>query len=65
MLMKTKKKRKRFRATNSENLPDEKFQVPDLSGVEQFFEQNQFPRKRSAEVLRPLPVLWLEDRGSD
>ena len=41
------KKQKRFRTTNSENLPDEKFQVPDLSEVEQFFEQNQFPRSEA------------------
>ena len=41
------KKEKRFRTTNSENLPEEKFQVPDLSGVEQFFEQNQFPRSEA------------------
>ena len=37
------KNQKRLRTTNSENLPDEKFQVPDLSEVEQIFEQNQFP----------------------
>ena len=41
------KKRKRFRTTNSENLPDEKSPVPDLSEVEQFFEQNQFPRSEA------------------
>ena len=41
------KKRKRFRTTNSENLPDEKSQVPDLSETEQFFEQNQFPRSEA------------------
>ncbi len=41
------KKQKRFRTTNSENLPNEKFQVPDLSEVEQFFEQNQFPRSEA------------------
>ena len=41
------KKQKRLRTTNSENLPDEKFQVPDLSEVEQFFEQNQFPRSEA------------------
>ena len=38
------KNQKRFRTTNSKNLPDEKLPVPDLSEVEQFFEQNQFPR---------------------
>ena len=38
------KKQKRFRTTNSENLPDEKSPVPDLSETEQFFEQNQFSR---------------------
>jgi hypothetical protein len=43
----TEKKQKRFRTTNSENLPDEKFQVPDSSEVAQFFEQNQFPRKEA------------------
>jgi hypothetical protein len=37
------KKQKRLRTTSSENLPDEKFQVPDLSEVEHIFEQNQFP----------------------
>ena len=41
------KKQKRLRTTNSENLPDEKFQVPDLSEVEQFFEQNQFSRSEA------------------
>ena len=41
------KKQKRLRTTNFENLPDEKFQVPDLSEVEQFFEQNQFPRNEA------------------
>ena len=41
------KKQKQFRTTNSENLPDEKFQVPELSEVEQFFEQNQFPRSEA------------------
>jgi hypothetical protein len=41
------KKQKRLRTTNSENLPDEKSQVPDLSEVEQFFEQNQFPRSEA------------------
>jgi hypothetical protein len=41
------KKQKRLRTTNSENLPDAKFQVPDLSEVEQFFEQNQFPRSEA------------------
>ena len=41
------KKQKRLRTTNPENLPDEKFQVPDLSEVEQFFEQNQFPRNEA------------------
>jgi len=41
------KKQKRFRTTNSENLSDEKFQVPDLSETEHFFEQNQFPRSEA------------------
>jgi hypothetical protein len=41
------KKQKRFRTTNTENLPDEKSQVPDLSETEQFFEQNQFPRSEA------------------
>ncbi|MDD2307431.1 MAG: hypothetical protein PHP53_22195 [Prolixibacteraceae bacterium] len=41
------KKQKRFRTTNSKNLPDEKSQVPDLSETEQFFEQNQFPRSEA------------------
>jgi len=41
------KKQKRFRTTNSEKLPDEKSPVPDLSEVEQFFEQNQFPRSEA------------------
>jgi len=41
------KKQKRFQTTNSENLPDEKSPVPDLSEVEQFFEQNQFPRSEA------------------
>jgi len=41
------KKQKRFRKTNSENLPDEKSPVPDLSETEQFFEQNQFPRSEA------------------
>ncbi|MDD2306096.1 MAG: hypothetical protein PHP53_15450 [Prolixibacteraceae bacterium] len=41
------KKQKRLRTTNSENLPDEKFQIPDLSEVEQFFEQNQFSRSEA------------------
>ena len=44
---KNEKKQKRLRTTNSENLSDEKFQVPDLSEVEQFFEQNQFPRSEA------------------
>jgi hypothetical protein len=41
------KKQKRFRTTNCENLSDEKFPVPDLSEVEHFFEQNQFPRSEA------------------
>ena len=41
------KKQKRFRTTNSKNLPDEKSQVPDLSETERFFEQNQFPRSEA------------------
>ncbi|MBW8323820.1 MAG: hypothetical protein K0M50_03555 [Prolixibacteraceae bacterium] len=41
------KKQKRVRTINSENLPEEKFQVPDLSETEQFFEQNQFPRSEA------------------
>ena len=41
------KKQKRFRTTNSENLPEEKSPVPDLSEVERFFEQNQFPRSEA------------------
>jgi hypothetical protein len=41
------KKQKRFRTTNSENLPEEKFPVPDLSEVEHFFEQNQFPHSEA------------------
>ena len=41
------KKQKRFRTTNSENLSDEKSQVPDLSETEHFFEQNQFPRSEA------------------
>ncbi len=41
------KKQKRFRTTNSENFPDEKSHVPDLSETEQFFEQNQFPRSEA------------------
>jgi hypothetical protein len=41
------KKQKRLRKTNSENLPDEKSPVPDLSETEQFFEQNQFPRSEA------------------
>ena len=41
------KKRKRFRTTNSENLPDEKSPIPDLYETEQFFEQNQFPRSEA------------------
>jgi hypothetical protein len=41
------KKQKRFRTTNSENLPDEKSPVPDISEVEQFFEQNLFPRSEA------------------
>ena len=41
------KKQKRLRRTNSENLPNEKSQVPDLSETEQFFEQNQFPRSEA------------------
>ncbi|BBE20416.1 hypothetical protein AQPE_4608 [Aquipluma nitroreducens] len=41
------KKQKRLRTTNSKNLPDEKSPVPDLSEVEQFFEQNQFPRSEA------------------
>jgi len=41
------KKQKRFRTTNSQNLPDEKSQVPDLSETEHFFEQNQFPRSEA------------------
>ncbi len=41
------KKQKRFRTTNSENFPDEKSQVPDLSETEQFFEQNQFSRSEA------------------
>ncbi len=41
------KKQKRLRTTNSENLSEEKSQVPDLSETEQFFEQNQFPRSEA------------------
>jgi len=41
------KKQKRLRTTNTENLPDEKSPVPDLSEVEHFFEQNQFPRSEA------------------
>ena len=41
------KKQKRFRTTNFENLPEEKFSVPDLPKVEQFFEQNQFPHSEA------------------
>ena len=41
------KQKKRLRTTNSENLSDEKSQVPDLSETEQFFEQNQFPRSEA------------------
>jgi len=41
------KKQKRFRTTNSENPPDEKSPVPDLSEVEHFFEQSQFPRSEA------------------
>jgi hypothetical protein len=41
------KNQKRFRTTNSENLPEEKSSVPDLSETEQFFEQNQFPRSEA------------------
>jgi len=36
-----------LRTTNSENLPNEKSPVPDLSETEQFFEQNQFPRSEA------------------
>ena len=32
---------------NSGNLPDEKFRVPDLTVVEQFFEQNRFPHSEA------------------
>jgi hypothetical protein len=41
------KKQKRLRTTNSENLPDGNFQVPELLEVERFFEQNQFPRSEA------------------
>ncbi len=41
------KKQKRLRKTNTENLPEEKSPVPDLSETEQFFEQNQFPRSEA------------------
>ena len=41
------KKQKRLRTTNSENLPEEKSKVPDLSETVQFFEQNQFPRSEA------------------
>ena len=41
------KKQKRFRTTNSEILPEEKFPVPDLSKVKHFFEQNQFPHSEA------------------
>lgn len=41
------KKQKRLRKTNSENLQEEKYPVPDLSETEQFFEQNQFPRSEA------------------
>ena len=41
------KKQKRLRTTNSENLPEEKSPVPDLSEVEHFFEQSQFPRNEA------------------
>jgi len=45
------KKQKRLRKTNSENLPEEKSQVPDLSETEQFFEQNQFPRNEAQKFF--------------
>lgn len=41
------KKQKRLRKINTENLPEEKFPIPDLSETEQFFEQNQFPRSEA------------------
>ena len=41
------KKQKRFRTTNSENLPDENFQVPELPEVELFFEQNRFSQSEA------------------
>jgi hypothetical protein len=41
------KKQKRLRKLNTENLPEEKSPVPDLSATEQFFEQNQFPRSEA------------------
>jgi len=41
------KNQKRLRTTNTENLPEEKSQVPDLSETEKFFEQNQFPRSEA------------------
>lgn len=41
------KKQKRIRTIISENLPDEKSPVPDLSEVEDFFEQSQFPRSEA------------------
>jgi hypothetical protein len=37
--------------TNSENLPDEKSPVPDLSEVEHFFEQNQFPHSEAKKFF--------------
>lgn len=41
------KKQKRVKTINSGNLPEAKSPVPDLSEVEQFFEQNQFPHSEA------------------
>ena len=41
------KNQKQIRGINSENLPEEKLQAPNLIDVEQFFEKNQFPRSEA------------------
>jgi hypothetical protein len=41
------KKQKPEKAENEKNPPDEKFQAPELSEVEWFFEQNRFPQSEA------------------
>ena len=46
------KNQKQTQGKNSENLSEEKFQVPDFPDVGQFFDQNQFPRSEAQKFYR-------------